>query len=319
MSLFAKNRFVTLIKRELTENRRGAIYAPAALCALLLVVMIVGMIWNGMFDANSKNLTVKALASLMNDRGAEALTTSHAGWLGMLFTIVHLVLGLVMFNYALSCLFEERKDRSTLFWRSLPVRDWETVLAKAFTLLVVLPLMYMICLSILQVLSTLVLAIACLAQGVSATELVFKVIPFSRITGWQLGTQALTSMWVFPIFAWMMLCSAYAKQRPFLLAVLLPGVVTLILSAANLSNVFAMANGKGPAAWMGVHFFGRAIAAVTPNMGINYRADELQQAINFSNLIDRLMSPAMWIGIIVGAALIYATAYIRRYREDASM
>jgi ABC-2 type transport system permease protein len=289
------------------------------LCALLLVMMIVGMIWNGMFDGDSKNMTVQALASLMKNRGPEALSTVHASWLATLFTVVHLVLGLLMFNYALSCLFEERKDRSTLFWRSLPVRDWETVLAKAITLLIVMPLIYMVCLSVLQVFSTLVFAVAAKAHGLSASELVFKAIPFSRITGWQLGTQALTSMWVFPIFAWMMLCSAYAKQRPFLLAVLLPGVVTLMLSAANLSNVFAMANGQGPAAWMGLHFFGRAASALTPNMGINFRADEMQQAINFSNLFDRLMSPSMWIGIAIGAALIYATAYIRRYREDASM
>jgi ABC-2 type transport system permease protein len=312
-------RAVTLIRRELIENRRSMIYAPLVLCALLLLMLIISMIWNGAFNVNSKNFQLQALLNTLQQKGPEALPAVHAAFLVGWFTIVHVVLGVVMFNYALGCLFEERKDRSTLFWRSLPVRDWETVLAKAFTLLVVIPAIYMICLVSLQIISTLAIALACQIRGLDANQLVFNAIPFSRTVGWELATQAITSLWVLPIFAWMMLCSAYAKQRPFLLAVLLPGILTLILGAMDMSRIFALANGEGPSAWMAQHFFGRAAAALTPNMGINFKADEMRNAVDFTMLGERLLSVPMLIGVVIGLALLAATAYVRRYREDATL
>ena len=47
----------------------------------------------------------------------------------------------VCFGYLVDCLYAERKDRSILFWRSLPVSDRDTVLAKFFVATIATPLL----------------------------------------------------------------------------------------------------------------------------------------------------------------------------------
>lgn len=49
---------------------------------------------------------------------------------------------MVAFGYLLSALYEERKDRSILFWKSLPVSDFQVVLSKALMGLMVIPGLY---------------------------------------------------------------------------------------------------------------------------------------------------------------------------------
>src|SRR3546814_20822192 len=43
------------------------------------------------------------------------------------------VLGFVVFFYCLGALYDDRRDRSILFWKSLPVSDASTVLSKVFS------------------------------------------------------------------------------------------------------------------------------------------------------------------------------------------
>jgi ABC-2 type transport system permease protein len=55
----------------------------------------------------------------------------------MVLIITAFIVGLF---YCLDALYGERRDRSILFWKSLPVSDLTTVLSKATIALVVLPL-----------------------------------------------------------------------------------------------------------------------------------------------------------------------------------
>ena len=53
--------------------------------------------------------------------------------------MVNIVLGVVVFFFCLGALFDDRKDRSVLFWKSLPISDQATVLSKVAMALVVAP------------------------------------------------------------------------------------------------------------------------------------------------------------------------------------
>ncbi len=312
-------RYSALIKRELVEHRRSVLYAAPIMAGVMFLLMLAGGVWNGIFQVDSQNFSAQALSAVIAKGGAQALTLFHQGWMLLTFMLFHAVAGVIMFAYALSCLFDERKDRSTLFWRSLPVRDWETVAAKSFTLLVVIPLIFMLTLMLLQILLVLLLTVLCWARGLSAVELVFNVIPFAKGQLWQLASQVLTSLWVMPVFAWCLFCSSYAKQRPFLFATLIPGALMAMLAVLNFNNLIGTFRGTGPAGMLRSQTFDRALSAITPSLGVNVKFDTIQKSgLEFGPLFDRLLSLPMLLGLIVGIALLAATAYVRRYREDAA-
>ena len=312
-------RYKALLMREVVEHRRSVVYAAPIMAVVMFVLMLAGGVWNGIFQVNSQNFSAQALAAVIAKGGPSALTLFHQAWMFLIFMLFHAVAGVVMFAYALSCLFDERKDRSTLFWRSLPVRDWETVAAKALMLLIVIPLIYLATLMLLQIMLVLLLTVLCWARGLNATELIFSVIPFAKVQLWQLASQMLTSLWVLPVFAWCLFCSSYAKQRPFLFATLIPGALMVMLAILNLNNLIGTFNGTGPAGMLRSQTFDRALSAITPSLGVNAKFDAaFKSGLEFGPLLDRLLSVPMLLGLIVGLALLAATAYVRRYREDAA-
>ena len=313
-------RYSALIKRELVEHRRSVLYAAPIMATVLFVLMLAGGIWNGIFQVNSQNFSAQSLSAVIAKGGAPALSLFHQGWMFGTYALFHGVAGIVMFSYSLGCLFDERKDRSTLFWRSLPVRDWETVAAKSLMLLVVIPLVYMLTLMLLQLMLVAALSTLCWAHSLDASELIFSVIPFGKVQLWQLASQLLTSLWVMPVFAWCLFCSSYAKQRPFLFATLIPAALIAMLAALNFKNLIGTFNGTGPAGFLKEQIFYRALSVTWPDLGVSLNLKKVAQSgLEFGPLYDRLMSLPMLFGVIVGLILLAATAYVRRYREDAAV
>lgn len=312
-------RYSALIKREIVEHRRSVLYAPPIMAAVMFLLMLAGGVWNGIFQMNSQNFSAQALAAVIAKGGVPAVTLFHQLWMFITYALFHGVAGIVMFSYSLSCLFDERKDRSTLFWRSLPVRDWETVAAKSVMLLLVIPLAFMFTLMILQVCLVVLLTVLCWIQHLDASDLIYSVMPFGKVQLWQLASQMLTSLWVLPIFAWCLFCSSYAKQRPFLFATLIPAALIAMLAVLNLKNLIGTFNGTGPAGFLKEQIFYRALSVTWTDLGVHLNFKEAAQSgLEFGPLLDRLMSMPMLLGLIVGLSLLAATAYVRRYREDAA-
>src|SRR5882762_3783613 len=114
------------IRRELWENRFIYI-APLAVAAVVLFAFSVSAIL-GIWESALR---------LGGAQHGDAIATPYdlAAGLMMLTTI------LVSVFYCLDALHGERRDRSIMFWKSLPVSDLTTVLAKASIPLVVLPLL----------------------------------------------------------------------------------------------------------------------------------------------------------------------------------
>ncbi|MEM1191034.1 MAG: ABC-2 transporter permease [Pseudomonadota bacterium] len=136
--------------------------------------------------------------------------------------ILLLVLFVTTFNYLVSCLFDDRKDRSILFWRSLPVTEWEIVASKFVMALIVAPLMFIAVSIVLQLVYVLLLMALVWRMGEDAyatvlTNIDFGAVLLDPVSGW-----LMTALLVAPAYAWLLLASSLAVRSPLWLAIVPP-------------------------------------------------------------------------------------------------
>ncbi|MFS6583537.1 hypothetical protein WHJ83_14245, partial [Staphylococcus aureus] len=130
-------------------------------------------------------------------------------------------------------LYDDRRDRSLLFWKSLPLSDTATVLSKVVAGTVVAPLIALICGVLTGIAMLLLFAITLSFHGVNLWHLLTYAHPF-RVIGNLIGSIPLYALWALPSAGWLLLCSAWARGKPFLWAAALPVAVGLMLGWFNL-------------------------------------------------------------------------------------
>jgi ABC-2 type transport system permease protein len=198
--------------------------------------------------------------------------------------------------YSLDALHSERRDRSVLFWKSLPVSDLTTVFSKATIPLAVLPLVTFAIIVVTQFVMLLISTFALLPSGLAGTTWAnFNLFKQSFILLYGLIAIAL---WHAPIYGWALLVSSWARRATFLWAVLpLLAIGFFEKITFGTSHFGSMLRdrlmGFAPHAFA-FHAHAVESAIVTP---VNY-----------------LTSPALWIGLAVAAAFIFAAVRLRRYR-----
>ena len=208
---------------------------------------------------------------------------------------------LVSVFYCLDALYGERRDRSILFWKSLPVSDLTTVLSKASIPLVVLPLLTWAITIVTQAIMVLISTAALIGSGRSAATLWSGVPWFQMSSGLLYHLIAIHSLYYAPIFGWLLLVSAWAKRATFLWAALpifAIGVVEKI--AFNTSHFGAMLANRMSGGAQG--------AVYTANGGMSMPMTE-EGPLQF------LVSPGLWIGLAITAAFLGIAVWLRRNRE----
>ena len=205
---------------------------------------------------------------------------------------------LVAIFYCLDSLYAERRDRSILFWKSLPVSDLTTVLAKASIPYVVLPVLAIAVLFVTESIMLLLSSLALSASGLPVrplwTEvmLIFLSISYHMIT--------VHVLWHAPLYGWLMFVSSWAKKAPFLWAVL-PVVTVATLEKIALNSTHFLG-------WLQYRLSGpdefQFPGAHTPPAHIMMQM----------NLLKFLSTPGLWFGLLLTAAFLAAAVRIRRYR-----
>jgi len=275
------------VRRELWENR--ALYVAPLVAALVFL-----------FGYAISTITlprrVRAIAALDPAQQTAALAMPYS----VAATLIILTAYLVAVFYCLDALYGERRDRSILFWKSLPVSDLETVLAKASIPLVVLPaLVFAIALATqlaMLLLSTLVL----LASGLGVATLWARLFEMTPVLLYGLAVHAL---WHAPLYAWLLLVSSWARRMPFLWAVLPPLALGAFEKVAfQTSYVCSLLQYRVTGA------MGEAFSARTGAHGLVIRLSGLDP-LRF------LSSPGLWIGLLAAGAFLAVAARMRRYRE----
>src|SRR6266550_8604536 len=141
--------------------------------------------------------------------------------------------------YCLDALHGERRDRSILFWKSLPVSDLTTVLSKASIPLVVLPLLTFAIIVVMQLIMLLLSTAVLLMSGLGVATLwtPLPLFQMSLVLLYHLVTVHV--LWHAPIYAWLLLVSGWARRAVFLWAVLPVVAIQVLEKIAFNSSHFA--------------------------------------------------------------------------------
>jgi ABC-2 type transport system permease protein len=287
-AISAARRMYWSVRRELWESR-GIYIAPLAVAGLTLAGFLIRSI-----HLPEQMRAASALNPMQQHELIEQ-PYNFAAFLIMATTFIIAVL------YCLDALHGERRDRSILFWKSLPVSDLTTVLSKASIPLVILPLVTFAVTVVTQWIMLLLSTAVLLASGVSVAALWthLRLGHMSLMLLYHL--LAIHGLWYAPIYGWLLLVSVWARRLPFLwaaLPLLVIGVVERI--AFNTSHFAAMLGHRisgGP----------EGAASTAGNMSMD--------SITHVTPGQFLISPGLWIGLAVAAAFIAAAVRLRRYRE----
>jgi ABC-2 type transport system permease protein len=267
------------VRREIWENR--SIYiAPLAAAGAMLIGSLISTL---------------NLAHRMQSVPA----ASHVGIAQPYYVaaiVIMVTAFLVAVFYCLDALHGERHDRSILFWKSLPVSDRTTVLAKAGIPLVVLPLVTFVVIFATQLLMLLSSTLIHSASGLAATTH-WSILHDSVVLLYGIAVLAL---WYAPIYGWLLLVSAWAQRVTFLWAVMPPLALCIIEKVSfNTSYLYSLLKSR----LTGV--FAQAIS-VNHLDGMSFEI--------IPEPMQLLSGPGFWIGLAAAAAFLALTIRLRRYR-----
>jgi len=199
--------------------------------------------------------------------------------------------------YSLEALHGERRDRSILFWKSLPVSDLTTVLSKASIPLVVVPLLGFVIVVATELIMLLLGSLVLLGSGLSMATLWTGVLQMSLILLYHLVTVHV--LWHAPIYSWLLLVSGWARRAAFLWATLpalaICGVEKIVFNTTHVAAFIEYRFPGGPEAMPMPDKF-----PIDPTMHLTPGAF--------------LSIPGLWLGLAVAAALLAATVRMRRYQ-----
>ena len=280
--------FLSSVRRELWENR--SIYlAPLGVAALFLIGFFISLI--------RLPARMRVASALDPMRLQEVIEQPYLIVALMLMAVAMLV---AVF-YCLDALYGERRDRSILFWKSLPVSDLMTVLSKASIPILVLPLVTFAVTVATQFIMLLVSSIVLAGIGMGFTTMWTRV-PFHEVVGIHfLHLVGFHGLMYAPLYGWLLLVSAWAKRAPFLWATLPPvaigAVERIAFNTTHFSDVIRN------------HFLGGPMPSGTAG-GMRMTMDILSP----EPLGRFLLSPPLWCGLGITALFLLAAVRLRRAR-----
>lgn len=276
------------IRRELWEHR--SIYlAPLAIAGVILF----GFLFVLLRLPHTMRSTMTMDASHQREVLAQPFHFAAGLIMGAAF--------IVSIFYSLDALYGERRDRSILFWKSLPVSDLTTVLAKASIPLLVLPAVAFAVTVVTELIMLLLGSMVVLLGGLSVWTLWSRVELYQTML--MLGYHLVTVhvLWYAPLYAWLLLISAWSRRTPFLWAALPPFAIAIFERIAFHSSRFA--------AFLEYRFSGGREAV--NNMRGNFPIDPEMHLTPGTFLA----TPGLWGGLVFAAIFLVAAARLRRYRE----
>lgn len=322
MNTASINKLYWLIKREFWEHRGGFLWTPIITGGIFLVLNIMGIITAEVLGARH-GISFGASGQLR-----QAISQMDAGDLSHVGTVldaamfsslalITVVLGFVVFFYCLSTLSDDRRDRSVLFWQSLPTSNTTTVISKVLSATVLAPVIALLVGLIAGLIQLLIVALVMSFHGVNIWGLLAFAHPL-RIVANVLGYLPLYLLWALPSVGWLLLCSAWARTKPFLWAVGLPVATGLVVTWFGVMGWFNLSS-----SWFWTHVVARGLASVWPGSSVMVNLDNLRHSIRSDHALDLayayqlLAEPALWIGVLIGVVMLAGAVWLRRWRCDS--
>jgi len=285
--------FYWSVRREVWENR--SIYiAPLAAAGVAMLGFLIGLFWlpHGLHMQSHEGSAHEFLMMVM--------PYGHTAWL---LLIAAFVVGVF---YSLDALYGERRDRSILFWKSLPVSDLTAVLSKASIPMVVLPAMVLV-IGVVTNLAMVVISTAVLVLSGMNPMILWRQLPLFQLELVLLYGVIVLALGQAPLFAGLLLISGWARRTAFLWAILPPLAICFFEKVVFHTMHFA-------------HLLGYLITGGTAN-AFSFRTPAGEPVdphfIPLAQITPGrfLSSPGLWIGLAFAAVFLAAAVRLRRYRE----
>ena len=293
-----------MIVREIQEHKVAFVYAPffvsIILCFVIASVYFGGTnIQTDQFNFSTEYYDEEIRQTMQSVSSVSRIDIVRTGLLVLGFPIL-LTVGFGLLAYSLSTFADERKDRSLIFWRSLPVSDLTTVLSKVFMVTLIVPLMvipYIILLQLVAMTS---------ASIFFATN---DIVSF----GWLWGSYIITdwfriifslwaqALWSLPLFLWLMLAGTYAA-RPIAGAIV-PPVILIVLEGVIFKTNLVL------------EFIENRIGFWSRSDSFPKEYQEIR-VVDISDILLLFSTQAFWIGILASVILVAGIVYVRSSNSD---
>jgi len=283
--------FYWSVRRELWDN--PSIYVAPLVAA--------GVVLLGTLLTSYRLPQMRRSALLLEDAAKRAAIETHYDVAAMMIMFTAFIVAIF---YTLDALHGERRDRSILFWKSMPVSDRTTVLAKAFIPLVVLPLLTFVIVEATHLIILLISSAALASSGLAGTT--WRLLPIFRLSVILLYGLVTSALWATPLYGWLLLVGSYARRATFLWAILpwlaLCAIEKIVLGTTYLTRIVGeRVTGNFEGAFVVVHYPKDAHVPIV---------DRLTQL----DPLKFLSNPGLWIGLIVAAAFVAGAIQLRRHR-----
>ena len=281
--------FAWSVRREIWEHR--SIYiAPLVAAGLVLFGFLIRI-----FRLSE---TMKLLSQLKPEEQHMAVAVPF-GIAALAICVTGLI---VAFFYCLGALYNERRDRSILFWKSLPVSNTTVVLSKAAIPFVVLPIVLFV-----TVLAThlvmLALGTAALAATGQNAGLLWESWPFFKMALVLAYGLVAATLWYAPIWGWVLIVSSWARSMAILWAVLPPLGLCLAERIATDTGYLSGLLDYRLNGYLHEAFY------------VKDHGKDIGDPLTLLAPAHYLSTPGLWAGLVVGAAFIAGAIWLRRSRE----
>ena len=282
------------IRRELWENR--SIYVvPLCAAAVGTLAFFINLFY---LPSTMRGVPMHHAPTSMS--AMLAMPYAHLDWL-LIPTLF-----IVGVFYSLDALHGERRDRSILFWKSLPVSDLTVVLSKVAIPAVVLPFVCLVISVATQLVMLVLSSVVFAGSGIDIAKL-WTDASFFRVSAVMLyHIITVHGLWYAPIYGWLLLVSAWAPRAPFLWAFLPPFVISGVERLAfNSTHFLAMLEHRleGPA-----QSTEHATSMATSGAPMDHNPLSFLIPSHFFS------EPGLWIGLAVAAVFVFVAVRLRRYR-----
>ncbi len=300
--------FYWSLRREFWEHR-SLYLAPSVVALLLLLAMLIAA-----FKLPDSMVSFDTFAP---QRQLEILSAPYA----VIALVLILTSMIVALFYCLDALYGERRDRSALFWKSLPVSDWTTVLAKLAVPMLVVPVFLFVLITATQIVVLIGNLLLWSARGLSVSNLLLQ-LPLLDMPLGVAHFLITLAIWYAPVYAWLLLVSAWAERSPVVWAIV-PVVAVVAFERLMLGTSHV-------AGWLRDRLFGSFDAAFTARETMAEVLERLQQpgtdaasaigsgSDHTPDVLRFVSNPDVWIGLVCAAALIAGTVWLRRRQESQS-
>jgi ABC-2 type transport system permease protein len=289
------NTAIWLLRREFWENR--AIWLiPAVIAGFMILAALFGRVDTMAILLQMPSHTVTELFLVAGGATFFAVMSIYSTW------------------FLLDCLYADRKDRSVLFWKSLPISDTWTVLSKLATALIVIPVVYFIASDLATLAMAFIISIR--AHSIIGGAL-WHAGAWLQLQGLWVYLIVTTALWYLPIAGYLLVVSAWAKRAVMLWSILPP--IALILAERWFLGTHAVAHEIGVRllGWVPLAFHANPadsswVTTVVGNDTIQTPAS-IWSLLNISGFFS---SSATWVGVAAGAGLIVCAVQLRMRRTE---